>query len=117
MQCFESLDDAKKNISVDLTSKNPQYAVIPFTSKNRPLTNKLWDRMGQVVMNASGEWVHFNVEVDGKGRTKMVYMCACIKPTCLNIYVYNLVDDTSSMSGHTCSCVAIVASSSNSLAI
>jgi hypothetical protein len=39
--------------------------------------------MGQVVMKASGEWVRFDVEVDGKGRTKTLYMCACIKPTCL----------------------------------
>jgi hypothetical protein len=115
MQCFESLDDAKKKIFVDLTSKNPQYAMIPFTSKNWPLTNKLWDRMGQVVVKASGEWVCFNVEVDGMGQTKTVYMCACIKPTCFNIYVYNSRDGTSSMSGHTCSCAVVVASSSNNL--
>jgi hypothetical protein len=73
--------------------------------------------MGQVVVKANGEWVCLDVEVDGKGRTKTVYMCACIKPTCLNIYVYNSRDDTSSMSGHTCSCVAAVASSSNNLAV
>ncbi len=86
MQCFESLDDTKKKISVDLTSKNLQYAMISFTSKNRPSTNKLWDRMGQVVMKANGEWVHLDVEVDGKGRTKTGYMCTCIKPICFNIY-------------------------------
>jgi hypothetical protein len=67
MQCFELLDDVKKKISVDLTSKNPQYAMIPFTSKNQPSTNKLWDRMGQVVVKTSAEWVRFDVEVDGKG--------------------------------------------------
>jgi hypothetical protein len=89
MQCFESLDDVKKKISVDLTNKNSQYAMIPFMLKNRPSTNKLWDCMGQVVMKASGEWVRLDVEVDGKGRTKTVYMCAYIKPTCLSIYVYN----------------------------
>ncbi len=86
-------------------------------SKNRPSTNKLWDRMGQVVMKASGEWVRLDVEVDGKGRTKMVYMCACIKPTCLSIYVYNSRDGTSSMNGHTCSHAAIAGSSSNNLAV
>jgi len=117
MQCFEFLDDAKKKIFVDLTNKNPQYAVIPFMSKNRPSTNKLWDRMGQVVMKASGEWLRLDVEVDGKGRTKTVYMCACIKPTCLSIYVYNSRDGTSSMNGHTCSRAATVASSSNNLAV
>jgi hypothetical protein len=117
MQCFESLDDAKKKISVDLTSKNSQYAVIPFTSKNRPSTNKLWDRMGQVVVKASGEWVCLDVEVDGKGRTKMVYMCAYIKPICLSIYVYNSRDGTSSMSAHTYSHVVATASFSNSLAV
>ncbi|CAM6022641.1 unnamed protein product [Sphagnum balticum] len=57
--------------------------------------------MGQVVMKASDEWVHLNVEVDGKGWTKTVYMCACIKPICLSIYIYNSRDGTSSMSGHT----------------
>jgi len=117
MQCFESFNDAKKKLYVDLTSKNPQYAVIPFTSKNRPSTNNLGDRMGQVVMKASGEWVRLDVEVDGKGRTKMVYTCACIKPTYLNIYVYNSRDGTSSMSGHTCSRAAIVASFSNNLTV
>ncbi|CAK9858244.1 unnamed protein product [Sphagnum jensenii] len=117
MQCFELLDDAKKYISFDLISKNPQYAVIPFMSKNWPSTNKLWDHMGQVVMKASGEWVRLDVEVDGKGRTKTMYMCAYIKPTCLYIYVYNLQDDTSSMSGHTCSRATIAGSSSNSLAV
>jgi hypothetical protein len=59
-------------------------------SKNQPSTNKLWDRMGQVVVKVNGEWVRFDVEVDGKEQTKMVYMCACIKPICLSIYVYNL---------------------------
>jgi len=73
--------------------------------------------MGQVVVKASGEWVRLNVEVDGKGRTKTVYMCACIKPTCLSIYVYNSWDSTSSMSGHTYLHVAVVASSSNNLAV
>ncbi|CAM6070497.1 unnamed protein product [Sphagnum tenellum] len=86
-------------------------------SKNRPSTNKLWDRMGQVVMKANGEWVHLNVEVDGKGWTKTMYMCACIKPTCLCIYVYNLWDDMSSMSGHTCSRAAIASSFLNSLVV
>jgi hypothetical protein len=117
MQCFESLDDAKKKIFVNLTSKNPQYAVIPFTSKNRPSTNKPWDRMGHVVMKASGEWVRLDVEVDGKGRTKTMYMCAYIKPICLSIYVYNSWDDTSLMSGHICSCAATTVSSLNSLAV
>jgi hypothetical protein len=117
MQCFESLDDAKKKKSVDLTIKNPQYAMIPFTSKNRASTNKLWDRMGQVVVKASGEWVCLDVEVDGKGRTKTMYMCTCIKPTCLSIYIYNSRDGTSSMSGHTCSRAATATSSSNNLAV
>jgi hypothetical protein len=74
MYCFKSLDDAKKKIFVDLTNKNPQYAMIPFTSKNRPSTNKLRDRMGQVVVKASVEWMCLDVEVDGKGRTRTVYM-------------------------------------------
>jgi hypothetical protein len=73
--------------------------------------------MGQVVVKANGEWVHLDVEVDGKGRTKIVYMCACIKPICLSIYIYNSQDGTLSMSGHTCSHVAATASSSNNLAI
>ncbi len=73
--------------------------------------------MGQVVMKASGEWVCLDVEVDGKGWTKTMYMCTCIKPTCLNIYLYNLQDGTSSMSSHTCSHATVAASSSNSLAI
>jgi hypothetical protein len=51
-----------------LTSKNPQYAMIPFTSKNLPSTNKLWDHMRQVVVKANGEWVRLDVEVDSKGR-------------------------------------------------
>jgi hypothetical protein len=73
--------------------------------------------MGQVVVKASGEWVRLNVEVDGKGQTKTVYMCACIKPTCLSIYVYNSRDNTSSMNGHTYSRAAVAASSSNSLTV
>ncbi len=68
-------------------------------------------------MKASGEWVCLNVEVDGKGWTKMVYMCTCIKLTCLSIYIYNSRDGTSLMSAHTCSGVAIAASFSNNLAI
>ncbi len=91
--------------------------MIPFTSKNWPSTNKLWDRMGQVVVKANGEWVRLNVEVDGKGRTNTVYMCACINPTYLSIYVYNSWDGMSSMSGHTCSCAVAAASSSNSLVV
>jgi hypothetical protein len=70
-----------------------------------------------VVVKVSGEWVCLDVEVDGKGRTKTVYMCTSIKLTCLSIYIYNLRDGTSSMSGHTCSHAVAVASSSNSLAI
>ncbi|CAK9858181.1 unnamed protein product [Sphagnum jensenii] len=54
MECFESLDDAKKKIFVDLSGKNPQYQVIPFTSSTRPSDNKLWERMGQVVVKATG---------------------------------------------------------------
>jgi hypothetical protein len=73
--------------------------------------------MGQVVVKASGKWVRLDVEVDGKGRTKTVYMCAYIKPTCLSIYVYNSRDGTSSMSGHTCSRAATTASSLNYLAV
>jgi hypothetical protein len=73
--------------------------------------------MGQVVVKASGEWVRFDVEVDGKGQTKMMYMCACIKPTCLSIYVYNSRDGTSLMSGHNCSHAATTTSSSDSLAV
>ncbi|CAM6030029.1 unnamed protein product [Sphagnum balticum] len=73
--------------------------------------------MGQVVMKASGEWVRLDVEVDGKGWTKTMYMCACIKPACLSIYVYNLRDGMSSMSDHTYSRAATATSSSNSLAV
>ncbi len=73
--------------------------------------------MGQVVVKASGEWVHLDVEVDGKGRTKTMYMCACIKPTYLSIYVYNSRDDMSLMSGHTCSRVATAPSFSNNLVV
>jgi len=46
MECFKSLDDAKKKISVDLSNKNPQYQVIPFMSSTRPSDNKLWECMG-----------------------------------------------------------------------
>jgi hypothetical protein len=115
MECFESLNDAKKKISADLNSKNPQYQVIPFTSSIRPLDNKLWERMGQVVVKATGQWVCFDVpmELDGKARTKRMYMVACMKPTCFTIYVHNSRDGTSSMSAHTRSRVAIVASFGN----
>ncbi|KAH9544754.1 hypothetical protein CY35_12G011900 [Sphagnum magellanicum] len=76
MECLESLDDAKKKIFADLSSKNPQYQVIPFTSSTRPLDNKLWERMGQVVVKATGQWVCFDVpmELDGKARTKRMTM-------------------------------------------
>ncbi|KAH9530758.1 hypothetical protein CY35_19G001100 [Sphagnum magellanicum] len=76
MECFESLNDAKKKISADLSSKNPQYQVIPFTSSTRPSDNKLWERMGQVVVKATGQWVCFDVpvELDGKARTKRMYV-------------------------------------------
>jgi hypothetical protein len=30
--------------------------------------------MGQVVVKSNGEWVRLDVEVDGKGWTKTVYM-------------------------------------------
>jgi hypothetical protein len=53
MECFKSLDGAKKKISADLSNKNPQYQVIPLTSSTRPLDNKLWERMGQVVVKAT----------------------------------------------------------------
>ncbi|KAH9537238.1 hypothetical protein CY35_16G041700 [Sphagnum magellanicum] len=72
--------------------------------------------MGQVVVKASGKWVHLDVEVDGKGRTKTMYVCTCIKPTCLSIYVYNSRDGMSSMSGHTC-LRAVTTASSNSLTV
>ncbi|CAM6059475.1 unnamed protein product [Sphagnum tenellum] len=114
MQCFKLV---KKKISIDLTNKNPQYVVIPFTLKNRPSTNKLWDCMGQVVMKASGEWVRLDVEVDGKGWTKTVYMCAYIKPTCFSIYIYNSRDNTSSMCDHTYSRAIAVASFSNNITV
>jgi hypothetical protein len=48
-----------------LTNKNPQYAMIPFTLKNRPSTNTLWDCMCEVVVKANGEWLRLDVEVDG----------------------------------------------------
>jgi hypothetical protein len=117
MQCFESLDDTKKKISVDLTNKNPQYAVISFTSKNRPSTNKLWDRMGQ--KGHEGKWRVGAPRCGGgwQGADQdSVHVC-CIKPTCFSIYVYNLQDGMSLMSGHTCLHATVVASSSNSLAV
>jgi len=115
MECFESLDDAKKKIFADLSSKNPQYQVIPFTSSTRPSDNKLWERMGEVVVKATGQWVCFDVpvELDGKARTKRMYVVAYMKPTCFTIYVYNSRDGTSSMSAHTCSRVAVAASFGN----
>jgi hypothetical protein len=70
-----------------------------------------------VVVKANGEWVHLDVEVDGKRQTKMVYMCAYIKPTCFNIYIYNSQDGTSSMCGHTYSHAVVTTSSSNNLAV
>jgi hypothetical protein len=42
-----------------------------------------------------------------------MYVVAYMKPTCFTIYVYNSRDGTSSMSAHTCSRVAVVASFSN----
>jgi hypothetical protein len=71
--------------------------------------------MGQVVVKATGQWVCFDVlvELDGKARTKRMYMVACMKPTCFTIYVYNSRDSTSSMSTHTCSHVAVAASFGN----
>jgi hypothetical protein len=71
--------------------------------------------MGQVVVKATRQWVCFDVpvELDGKARTKRMYMVACMKPTCFTIYVYNSRDGTSSMSAHTCSLVAIAASFGN----
>jgi hypothetical protein len=115
MECFESFDDAKKKISTDLSSKNPQYHVIPFTSLTRPSDNKLWERMGQVVVKATWQWVCFDVpmELDGKARTKRMYAVTCMKPTCFTIYIYNSRDGTSSMSAHTCSRVAVAASFGN----
>jgi len=115
MECFESFDDAKKKISANLSSKNPKYQVIPFTSSTWPLDNKLWERMGQVVVKATGQRVCFDVlvELDGKARTKRMYVVACMKPTCFTIYVYNSHDGTSSMSAHTCSRVVVVASFGN----
>ncbi|CAK9233214.1 unnamed protein product [Sphagnum troendelagicum] len=88
MECFESLDDARKKISADLSSKNPQYQVIPFTSSTRPSDNKLWERMGQVVVKATVQWVCFDVpvELDGKARTKRMYVVACMKATCFIIH-------------------------------
>ncbi len=115
MECFKSLDDAKKKIPTDLNNKNPQYQVIPFTSSTRPSDNKLWERMGQVVVKAIGQWVCFDVpvELDGKARTKRMYVVACMKPTCFIIYVYNSRDGTLSMSAHTCSRVVVTASFGN----
>jgi hypothetical protein len=68
-------------------------------------------------MKANGKWVCLDVEVDGKGRTKTVYMCACIKLTCLSIYVYNSRDGMLSMNGHTHSRATIVVFSLNNLAV
>ncbi len=84
-------------------------------SSIRPLDNKLWERMGQVVVKATGQWVCFDVpvELDGKARTKRMYAVAYMKPTYFTIYVYNSRDATSSMSAHTCSCVAVAASFGN----
>jgi hypothetical protein len=115
MECFESLDDAKNKISADLSNKNPQYQVIPFTSSTWPSDNKLLERMGQVVVKAIGQWVCFDVpvELDGKARTKRMYMVAYMKLTYFTIYVYNSSDGTSSMSAHTCSRVAVAASFGN----
>jgi hypothetical protein len=115
MECFESLDDAKKKISADLSSKNPQYQVIPFKFLTRPSNNKLWECMGQMVVKAIGQWVCFDVPVElhGKARTKRMYTAACMKPTCFTIYVYNSRDGMSSMSTHTCYRVAVVASFGN----
>ncbi len=113
METFELVDEAKKQISLDLSNKNPQYQVISFTFKTRPSNNKLWQCMGQVVTKATGEWVYLEVPVesDGKVRTKNVYLCACIKPTCFTIYVYNSRDGTSSMTAHTYSRAAAAANS------
>ncbi len=71
--------------------------------------------MGQVVVKATGQWVCFEVlvELDGKVRTKRMYMVAYMKPTYFTIYVYNFRDGMLSMSAHTCSRVAIVASFGN----
>jgi hypothetical protein len=113
METFESVDEAKKQISLDLSSKNPQYQVIPFMSKTQPSNNKVWQCMGQVVAKATGEWVYLKVpmESDSKVRTKNVYLYACIKPTCFTIYVYNSRDGTSSMTAHTYSRAAAAANS------
>jgi hypothetical protein len=73
--------------------------------------------MGQVVVKANGEWVRLDVEVDGKGRTKTVYMCAYIKPTCLIIYIYNSREGTSLMNDHTCTRAVAAPSSSNNLIV
>jgi hypothetical protein len=73
--------------------------------------------MGEVVVKASGEWVRLDVEVDGKGQTKTVYICVYIKPTCLSIYIYNSWDNTSSMNGYTCSRVVVATSSLNNLVV
>ncbi len=71
--------------------------------------------MGQVVVKATGQWVCFDVpmELDGKARTKRMYVVACMKPTCFTIYVYNSRDGTSSMSARTCSRVAVATSFGN----
>jgi hypothetical protein len=71
--------------------------------------------MGQVVVKATGQWVCFDVlvELDGKARTKRMYVVAYMKPTCFTIYVSNSHDGTSSMSAHTCSRVAVDTSFGN----
>jgi hypothetical protein len=68
-----------------------------------------------MVVKATRQWVCFDVpvELDGKAKTKRMYMVACMKPTCFIIYVYNSRDGTSSMSAHTCSRVALAASFGN----
>jgi hypothetical protein len=111
MECFELLDDAKKKISAYLSNKNPQYQVIPFMSSTWPSDNKLWERMGQVVVKATGHWVCFDVpvELDGKARTKRMYVVAYMKPTCFTIYVYNSCDGKAFIR----SCVAVATSFGN----
>ncbi len=49
MECFESLDDAKKKISIDLSSKNPQYQVIPLRL-----------RLGHKTTNYGHAWVKWS---------------------------------------------------------
>ncbi|CAK9201854.1 unnamed protein product [Sphagnum troendelagicum] len=54
-----------------------------------------------------------SMELDGKARTKKMYVVTYMKPTCFTIYVYNSRDGTLSMSAHTCSRVAVAASFGN----